>query len=134
MEMDQSNLLGSFVTFFDHGLLVLEDTSSKAPHDEWDAGSELIHVDEDSLYLAVCPAVDGPVTVSVYEDRAPDGVVDGLASVFSSALPLPSGSFTVADSDDRAKLTFRTTAGEKGVNIYVDEPDYASRVVIVIGN
>jgi hypothetical protein len=44
-----------------HGLLIIEDIDSRGSHDSWNPAVEKVHLDDDSLYVAVQPDVVGPV-------------------------------------------------------------------------
>ena len=133
MTSPHENLLGSFVTFFDHGLLMVEDSESKAAHEGWDAAAQYVHFDQDSLYVAVQSVVDGAVAVSAYRDRAPSEETEGLVEAFSGEFESKFGRFKIHDSDDRAVLTLAARHGNNRLAVLVDELNWARRVVVVIG-
>jgi hypothetical protein len=127
------HLLGSFVTFFDHGLLMIEDSDSGAAHEGWDAATEYVHFDQDSLYVAVQSVVDGAVAVTAYRDTAPSGGTEGLVEAFSGEVVSKFGRFRIRDSDDRAILTVAGRSGRNHLTVFLDELNWATRVVVVIG-
>jgi hypothetical protein len=127
------NLLGSFVTFFDHGLLMIEDSESRATHEGWDAATEYVHLDQDSLYVAVQNVVDGAVAVTAYRDTAPSGETEGLVEAFSGEVESKFGRLRIRDSDDRAILTVAGRSGRNHLTVLLDELNWAMRVVVVIG-
>ena len=133
MTSPDDNLLGSFVTFFDHGLLMIEDSESSAAHDGWDAATEYVHFDQDSLYIAVQSVVDGAVAVAAYRDSAPSGETEGLVEAFSGEVESKFGRFRIRDSDDRAVLTVAGRSGRNRLTVLLDELNWAMRVVVVIG-
>lgn len=133
MTSPDDNLLGSFVTSFDHGLLMIEDTESTAVHDGWDAATEYVHFDQDSLYVAVQSVVDGAVAVTAYRDSAPRGETEGLVEAFSGEVESKFGKFRIHDSDDRAILTVVGMPGSNHLTVLLDELNWAMRVVVVIG-
>ncbi|MEU1475473.1 hypothetical protein ACFYZ8_13370 [Streptomyces sp. NPDC001668] len=91
-----------------------------------------MHVDEESLYVAVQSIVDGPVEVAVYRRDAPKDVVEGLVQAFSGVFGSRSGKIRIQDSDGKAVLTFGRR-GEGGLVVLVDELNWAARVVLVVG-
>ncbi|NJP35695.1 hypothetical protein [Micromonospora thermarum] len=133
MSSPDANLLGSFVMFFDHGLLVIEDAESGAAHEDWDAASEYVHFDQDSLYVAVQSVVDGAVAVTAYRDSAPSHETEGLVEAFSGEFDSEFGRFRIHDSDNRAVLTITGRRGRNRVTVLVDEFNWAARVVVTIG-
>lgn len=128
------NLLGSFTAFFDHGLLLIEDLESSAAHEGWDSATEYVHFDADSLYVAVQSVVDGPVSVTVYRNSAPLGEVDGLVEAFAGQFESKFGKTKIHDSDDTAVLVTTGTRGVSRLTVFVDELNWSTRVVVVIGS
>lgn len=126
-------LLGSFTTFFDHGLLMIEEFESTSVHDGWDAATEYAHFDGDSLYLAVQSVVDGPVAVAAYRDGAPNSETQGMVDAFSGELESRVGRLRIHDSDDKLVLTVAGRHGRNRLTVLVDELNWATRVIIVIG-
>jgi hypothetical protein len=127
------NLVGSFTAYFDHGLLLIEESGSVAAHEGWDAATEYTHFDNDSLYVAVQSVVDGPVAVTVYRNSAPETEVLGLVEVFSGEFESKFGRVTVHDSDDMVVLVARGVRGMNRVTVFVDEVNWSARVVVAIG-
>lgn len=132
MTSPDNNLLGSFVTFFDHGLLMIEDSESGAAHEGWAAATEYVHFDQDSLYVAVQSVVDGAVAVTAYRDSAPSGETEGLVEAFSGEAESKFGRFRIHDSDDRVVLTVQGRSGRNHLTVLVDEANWAMRVIVVI--
>lgn len=124
-------LLSSFVTFFDHALLMIEDFESRATHEGWDAATQYVHFDKDSLYVAVRSVVDGPVSVSVYRDNVPSGETEGLVEVYSGELDSNSGIIRVYDSDEKVVLTVAGRRGRNRLTVFVDDLNWAVRVVVI---
>jgi len=133
MTSPDGNLLGTFTAFFDHGLLMVEDLESNAAHEGWDAATEFIHHDRDSLYIAVQSVVDGAVSVGVYRDVAPADEIEGLIPAFSGEIESDSGRFRIYDSDEAAVLTVIGYAGRNRLEVFIDEQNTVSRVVVVVG-
>lgn len=133
MTSPDDSLLGSFVTHFDHGLLMIEDSETRAAHEGWDAATEYVHFDHDSLYVAVQNSVDGPVAVSAYRDVAPRGETEGLVEAFSGEVDSKFGRFRIHDSDDRVVLTVAGRPGSNRLTVFVDELNWTTRVVVTIG-
>ncbi|MEU8230489.1 hypothetical protein AB0C12_12920 [Actinoplanes sp. NPDC048967] len=133
MTSPDENLLGSFVTFFDHGLLMIDESESKAAHDGWDATTEYVHFDQDSLYIAVQSVVDGAVMVNAYRENAPGSETEGLVEAFSGEVESKYGRFKIHDSDDKAVLVIAGRSGRNQLTVLLDELNWATRVVVVIG-
>lgn len=125
------NLIGCFTAFFDHGLLIVEDSETTATHEGWDAATQYVHFDTDSLYLAVSPSVDGPVTVCVYRDECPD--LTEMTQCFDGEFESAFGVIRIYDPADAISLTARVQRGMRHLRVFSNEPGWSSRVVIVIG-
>ncbi|WIV59231.1 hypothetical protein [Amycolatopsis nalaikhensis] len=123
---------GSIVAFFQHGLLIVEDAASQAVHESWDAASERTHFDDDSLFVAVRPHVDGPVRVDVFVDEIPEKFADGLVECFDGVLPLRSGVVCVHDSDDLVRLTRRISVDQPHFGVLVNDTERVDRVLVVL--
>lgn len=132
MHSDSDNLIGCFTAFFDHGLLLIEDADTSAAHEGWDAATQPVHFDVDSLYLAVSPAVDGPVTVCAYRQEAPEETVADLTLCFDDEFESKFGVIKLRDSDDVISLTAHEQRGIRRLRVFVDEPGWTSRAVVVI--
>lgn len=132
MTSPDDGLFGFFTTFFDHGLLMIEDSESRAAHEGWDATTQYVHFDHDSLYVAVQSIVDGPVAVSAYRDSAPSGETEGLVEAFSGEFESKSGRLRVHDSDDRVILAVAGRRGENWLTVFVDELNWATRVIVIL--
>ena len=133
MHSDTENLIGCFTAFLVHGLLLIEDAGTTAAHEGWDAATQHVHFDMDSLYLAVSPAVDGPVAVCVYRDEAPPDTTAEMTQCFDGEFESKFGVIRIHDSDDAISLTAREQRGVRRLRVFVDEPGWSSRVVVVIG-
>ncbi|MFC4853960.1 hypothetical protein [Actinophytocola glycyrrhizae] len=124
----------SFTVPFDHGLLAIEDAETQSGHDDWDPTSQPTHLDGDSLYVNVCNSVDGPVTVTVVgQEHADVAGKNDMPILFSGKLLLPNRVLSVAESDNRAKLTLRTETAE-AITVYGNDPDDPDQVMIVLPN
>ncbi|WP_147450938.1 hypothetical protein [Streptomyces hoynatensis] len=124
-------LLGSLVASFEHGLLLIEDSKSSASHEDWDAATEYVHFDDDSLYVAVQSVVDGLVSVTVYRDGVPSGAVEGFVEVFSGEFQCRSRRICVRDSDDNALLSIAAPGGDLiRLHVFADAWNWATRVVV----
>jgi len=113
-------------------LLLIEDADTTAAHEGWDAATQHVHFDTDSLYLAVSPAVDGPVTVCAYRDEAPADATTEMTQCFDGEFESEFGVIRLHDSDDTISLAARERRGTHRLRVFVDEPDWSSRVVVVI--
>lgn len=134
MTARDEKLIGAFVAFFEHGVLVIEHSETEARHDAWCFATEPLRFDfeQDSLYLAVQSLVDGPVAVSVYEDSAPSDEKKGLVEVFSRPFepgPRP-GRLKISDSDEWMILTAPYVPDRVRVTVLVDDPEFPTQVVV----
>ncbi|MEV4715052.1 hypothetical protein [Micromonospora sp. NPDC049374] len=125
-------LLGSFTVPFEHGLLVVEDSATRARHDNWNAATEQVHLELDSLYMGVQGSVDGPVSVEVYDADLPEAATTSMVLRFSAEIPLPSGVLKVSDSDSAAVLSLRAIGESARIRIFVDDDEWPALVVIVL--
>jgi hypothetical protein len=125
-------LFGPFTLPFEHGLLVVEDSATRSKHDSWDAATESVHVDGDSIYLAVQSSVDGQVVVEACDAGVSDDVFTGLVARFDGEIPLTSGVLRVCDSDNVAVLSLRVRAERIRVRVLVDDDEWSARVVVVL--
>ncbi|ARQ69200.1 hypothetical protein CAG99_10290 [Streptomyces marincola] len=110
---------------------MIEDAESSATHGDWDAATQCIHLDEDSLYVAVQSVVDGPVTVRIYRGDIPEEALTGMTDLFSGAFESGSGKLRVQDSVQRAVLTVTVNRGLIDISVFVDEVDWASQVAVL---
>ncbi|XVU28291.1 hypothetical protein ACQPZJ_14975 [Actinoplanes sp. CA-054009] len=132
MNSPDENFIGSFVAYFDHGLLMVEDSESSATHEGWDAANEYVHFDAGSLYVSVQSLVDGAVEVFAYRDVAPNEVSEGLVEAFSGEVELELGRLKIHDSDDSIVLTATGALGRNQLTVLVDELNLAERVVLIL--
>lgn len=126
------SLLASFTVPFEHGLLVVEDSATSATHDSWDAATEPVHVDDDSIYLAVQASVDGPVTVEVHDSEISDAGLTEMTLRFSGDVRVDSRELKVSDSDNLAVLSLRTKDGHVRLEVFVDDDVWPGRVLVVL--
>lgn len=126
------NLLGSFTVPFEHGLLVVEDSATRARHDSWIAAAEQVHLDHDSLYLGVQASVDGPVSVEVYDADLPEVATAEMTLRYGGEMPLSSRVLRVSDSDNFAVLSLRTRGDSVRIRVLVDDDEWPARVVIIL--
>lgn len=126
------SLLGSFTVPFEHGLLVVEDSASRARHDGWIAADEQVHLDQDSLYVGVQGSVDGPVSVEVHDADLPEAATAEMTLRFSGRMPLSSRVLRVSDSDNSAVLSLRTNDDSVRIRVLVDDDEWPALVVIVL--
>ena len=127
------SLLASFTAPFEHGLLVVEDSATRARHDGWVAAAEQVHLDLDSLYVGVQSSVDGPVSVEVHDADFPESAIAGMTLRFSGEIPLSSRVLRVCDSDNLAVLSLRTVAETARIRLLVDDDEWPGQVIIIIG-
>lgn len=132
MYSESDNLIGCFTAFFDHGLLLVEDADTTAVHDGWDAATQPVHFDTDSLYLAVSPAVEGPVAVCVYRYQAPDGETANMTQCFDDTFASKYGAIKLHDPNDSVFLLAREGRGRRRLQVFVDNLDWITRVTVVI--
>ncbi len=126
-------MLIDFVADFDHGILVVEQLGSTALHEDWDVYALAAHRQDDSLYVAVLPPMEGQVAVSVREASGnPSGTEPPLLSVFEGRVLVPSGVLLIGDSDRNIEVRLPVTSGSVGVSVRVDEPGLASQVVVLL--
>ncbi|MEU8239079.1 hypothetical protein AB0C07_12595 [Actinoplanes missouriensis] len=94
---EDDGFVGSFRIFAQHGLLIFRDVRSTDTHDGYD-GRVPVHARPDSVYLKVRNAVDGPVSVDVFEDESEDLTLDAV--LFDGAVSSEYGEFVLHDPDN----------------------------------
>jgi hypothetical protein len=134
MNLATDNLLGAMVGFFDQGLLVIEDLASSSSHNGWDARTEYVHFDHDSIYVAVQSVVDGPVSVSVYGSQVGEEEIVDMVEAFSGEVSLVHGRLKTHDPDDTLVLITRHGNDVVRLRVLFDRPNWASRVVVIVEN
>ncbi|GAA3817400.1 MULTISPECIES: hypothetical protein [Amycolatopsis] len=132
MTTTEEGLIGSLTAYFDHGLLLIEDSESSADHRGWDASIDYVHFDTDSLYVAVQSVVDGPVEVEVYRSPPLAPVAVGLTEVFVRQFESEFGMVKIHDPENRGVLVAKGNRGVVGLRVLVDEVNWAARVVVII--
>jgi hypothetical protein len=130
MYVEEDSFRGRFVAFFHHGLLLIEDTESTGRHDNWDARTQRVHLDVDSLYVCVQPSVDGPVDVTVFEGQATEPT-STLTEIFAGPLTIHHGSLRLADPTGAIVLEVPTSAsGPHRLTVLADDPVHPARLVV----
>ncbi|MEV4562077.1 hypothetical protein AB0K51_34595 [Kitasatospora sp. NPDC049285] len=123
------DLHGAAVARFAHGLLVASAPDSTDAHDAWDPSVDPIHAGPDSLYISVQQAASGPVSVvCVAGPRVPDG----LNILFSGEINLPQASLAIYDPNGTVNLQLPVDRKLNRIEVYGDDPDESSEVVIVL--
>lgn len=128
----KASFRGGFTTYFQHGMLIIEDPESQAQHDGWGDVESLVSVERDSLYLGVIPSVDGPVEVSVYEETAPSEEIKDLELRFSGEIHTQHGTLRLRDPEDTICLEVQGARLTMSVRIYANSGDWIDRVIIVL--
>lgn len=125
---------GGFTAFFEHGLLLVHDSETRAAHEDWDATTDLVHFDTDSLYIVVRPMVEGPVTVTAFDSdwEEMDAVTD-MIQVFDGEFPSKFGLTVFHDPNDSVVMKVRGNRGNQRLRVWVDQPEWAVNVVVAIG-
>jgi hypothetical protein len=132
--VSRKRLLASIEVFFEQGLLVVADRDSAAAHETFDPTRGPVHHDGDSLHVLVQNAADGPVTVDVFERKAPRSSVADLTLVFDGRLEGSHGALVLEDTSDRVRVAVDTEEDESPrVRVYLDDPAWAEHVVVVLG-
>ena len=130
--MSDDSLLGAFTLAFEHGLLVIENSGTRASHDGWNAAGEQVHLDRDSLYVGVQCSVDGPVSVQVHGAGLREDTTARLKSRFRGELAVPSQILRVSDSDNMIVLSLPIPGERVGIELFVDDERWPARVVIAL--
>jgi hypothetical protein len=123
---------GSFTAFFQHGLLMVDDVDSQGRHDSWNPASEVFHLDNDSLYVAVQSDVDGPVRVDFFFEQVPGPLLEDLVQRFDGRLHIPSLELRVHDSDDLVGLRLKVLSAVCRVTVFVNDSEWIDRVVLQV--
>src|SRR3954453_13342696 len=99
--IDDDDLVAHVKIPIHHGLIYLSDRESDEEHgrwyegegDGWDPTREAIHVQDDSLLLAVAPSVVSPVEILIRDGAANDveAGVDELSERFRGTLIIETG-------------------------------------------
>lgn len=131
---NNDNFIGGITAFFHHGLILVHDADSNAVHAGWDA-MQPVHLDTDSLYLAVRPSVEGPVTVCAYRDEPPECETQDMTLCLDNEFEWKSGFIRVHDPNDSVLLEAQGQCGRYRLRVLVDDPDSTrtTRVVLVLG-
>ena len=120
-------LLGSFVTRFSHGLLVISAPESVDAHDEWNTAEQSLHAGPDSIYVGVRDSASGLVKVMCVEGK--DAETD-LSEVFSGRLVLPSARLKFYDPDETIVMIVPVSSERAAVKLYADDEEEPSELYV----
>lgn len=123
------DLYGAAVARFAHGLLVASAPESRDAHDGWEPSVDPIHAGPDSLYISVQQAASGPVRVTCV---AGPFVPEGLDLLFSGEISLPRASLAIYDPNGAVNLQLPVAGKLNKVEIYGDDVDESSEIVIAL--
>lgn len=114
----EGKLLGSFLIPVHHGLLILRDSESRSTHDDWDPSRPGVHVENDSIYVPVVPAIEDSISFAIFLGRvgSPD-----MHVVYSGPVELESGRLVVHDANEDIYVVFHVDADVNNVQISVDD-------------
>jgi hypothetical protein len=121
--------LGSFTTYFDHGLLLVEDLNSRAVHDEWDSATSLVNLRPDSLCLRTRIYVDGPVVVFIF--KGSPSISQGYR-IFDGVVEHPSKALRIEDSDATVRIRFQVDRVSSHISLVVDDMIFVGCAAIVV--
>ncbi|GAA1475651.1 hypothetical protein GCM10009623_00970 [Nocardioides aestuarii] len=120
-----------FTVACDHGIVVIEPLGSRADHDDWDSTAQPAHRQDEPLFVAVNPPMESAVAVLV-RSSAEGGDHEGLSQVFSGRLEVASQTLLIGDSDANVEVRLPITSGGCHVSAWVDEPGFATKVVLLV--
>ncbi|PPK71323.1 hypothetical protein V5P93_003189 [Actinokineospora auranticolor] len=130
--VDTDDLIAAFTLPFTRGLLFVDDTATTARHAGWNPVTDWVHADNDSLWICVRGAADGPATVELYRAPPSASTLKGLAHLHSGALDTPTRELRVTDSDGAIVVTHPVYADRVHVDVHTDPDTGGERVVIGI--
>lgn len=136
--MTGDSLLGGFVAFLHHGVLVIEDPASEATHPEWDPERRAYDVDDGSILVRVQAAVDGPVEVEVHDvEDAHGDPTSGLVRVVETSIATSDDTIRLHHPEDRVSLVVQSERESSltplRVGVFVDDGEHAARIVVLLG-
>jgi hypothetical protein len=120
-----------FTVEHDHGILVVEALGSSAEHEDWDVTTQASHIEPDSLFVAVLPSMEGAVTTSVRWATDDLLIPEELHLIVDARLAVPSRTLLIGDSDRNGELRVAVPT-DCGVAVFVDEPGFATRALVVL--
>ncbi|MFF0379394.1 hypothetical protein [Actinoplanes missouriensis] len=127
---EDDGFAGSFRVFAHHGLLIFRDVRSTETHDGYD-GRVPVHARPDSVYLKVRNAVDGPVSVDVFEHESDDLTLDAV--LFDGAVSSEHGEFVLHDPDNGISMKVITDSpGEARFRVSADAERFTAALRLQI--
>jgi len=117
-----------------HGLIVIDVTSSTATHKGWDPNAGPIHAAPGSVYVAMIPSVDGPITVSTFSEGSTEDSRSDLVPVFDGDIGSSDEDLCISDPDE--VITMIVPAVERQsprVKLSVDDVVYPSVLEVIVG-
>lgn len=127
--MVADNPVVSFLAKIEHGCLILRDAGSDDDVSDWDPTSSHWYSAGSSLIFGVQAAVDGPVACEVWKSTPP---VSLPVNLFETSLLCPSGWLVLQDPNEHARLRFTGFRGSVVCSVVVDDPQFPSRVQILL--
>ncbi|GAA3737238.1 hypothetical protein [Salinactinospora qingdaonensis] len=123
-----AKLLAAVSSYFDHGLLIIDDPRSQKTHSNWNPNVEAVHLDDDSLYIGVRQTVSGIVSISIFEGNGPScGEL-----LFSGVVNFPSQKMRIYDPNEKACLFIPIDFKKVKMRIYGDDFDESKEVEIFL--
>jgi hypothetical protein len=115
-----------------HGILVIEPLGSRAEHEDWDVMADGVHLESDSVFIAVNPSMEGAVTTSVLFAHDHEVPPADLERIFEGQLKVPSSTLLIGDSDRNIEIRLPVRSGACDVSAWVDVPGFAKRVLVIL--
>lgn len=119
----------AFLAKIDHGCLILRDAGSDDDVSDWDPASSSWYREGSSLIFGVQASVDGPVECEVWKST-PHAVLP--ANLFEVSLLCPSGWLVLHDPNEYARMQFAGFRGSVICSVMVDDPQFPSKVQILL--
>jgi hypothetical protein len=112
-----------------HGCLLVHDVNHSGDVSDWDPASTSFFNAGDALIFGVLPAVDGPVSVEVWDSRPPT-VPEHL--LFSERVRVTSGRIVVDDPDGNLFMETSVYSEEVEVTAYVDDVQWPENIALIL--
>lgn len=126
-----AQLLGSSSAPVQHGCLVVRHLDSSGDVSDWDPGATPFYNAGDAVIFGVLPAVDGPVSVEVW-DGAPDQLLENV--LFSERIASGSGRILVEDPNGKISIEVNGPPGHVILSVFVDDATWPENIQMIISS